>query len=145
MGRSSFYNPSAKGMKEVREWVKKGLGDAPVPLLTGPLLVVAHHLLPAPKTLSRPKRELRNFLPHAELPDADNLEKFLNDALTGLIWDDDRRIVWMLRSKHYTADKEGRTLLYVKELPLGQPNFKEILETLQEQIDYIKEDIDAAI
>lgn len=126
-------------MKEVKDWVKKGLEGLVTPLLSGPLLVVAHHLLPAPKTLSRPKRELRDYLPHAELPDADNLEKFLNDALTGLIWDDDKRIVWMIRSKHYTAEKEGRTVLYIKELPTGQPNFSEILETIKDQIDFTKE------
>lgn len=110
-----------------------------MPLLSGPLLVVAHHLLPAPKSLSQVKRNLQDFLPHINKPDSDNLEKFLNDALNGLVWDDDSRIVWMLRSKHITAEKKGRTLLYVKELGTGQPNFSEILETINANLDITKD------
>lgn len=110
-------------MKEVKEWVKKGLEGLATPLLTGPLLVVAHHLLPAPQSISQVKRNLQDFLPHINKPDSDNLEKFLNDALTGLVWDDDSRIVWMLRSKHITASRTGWTSLYVHELSFGPPNF----------------------
>lgn len=139
MGRSSFYNPSARGMKEVKEWVKKGLEGLATPLLTGPLLVVAHHLLPAPQSISQVKRNLQDFLPHINKPDSDNLEKFLNDALTGLVWDDDSRIVWMLRSKHITASRTGWTSLYVHELSFGPPNFTEINQILKDHIDFTQD------
>lgn len=73
-------------------------------------------------------------MPHLKRPDGDNLEKYLNDALTGVLWDDDSRIVWMLRSKTLTSDKEGCTVLYVQELADGAPDYQQILYAIQEQI-----------
>lgn len=63
-------------------------------------------------------------------PDADNLEKFLNDSLKGLIWKDDAQISWLLRSKTYVDDPVGSVYLKVIELPDEPANITEITKHL---------------
>ncbi len=138
LGRSGYYNPSCKGMDITKKYVIKQLKrqypDAK--LLCGPLLVIAHFMMPVPLSQSSGKRALRNFLPHIRKPDGDNLEKFLNDSLRGIIWEDDARIVWMLRSKTYTREKIGKTILFVRELENTAPNFDVILKEIENNINF---------
>jgi hypothetical protein len=54
-------------------------------------------------------------------PDGDNLEKWLNDCMTGHVFKDDSQITWMLRSKSYTNAPEGETLVYLYELENEKP------------------------
>lgn len=108
-------------------------------LLKGPLLVIAHFMLPAPISKTLKFRVLRNFLPHIKKPDGDNLEKFLNDSLKGVIWEDDARIAWLLRSKNYTCNKKGRTILFVRELQNCAPDFDLILNDIEENINFMDE------
>ena len=72
------------------------------------------------------------MLPHTQRPDGDNLEKFVNDALRGLIWADDSQIVWLLRSKTYTADAKGCTVLHVRELLPTYPDYNLIIDEIIE-------------
>lgn len=75
-------------------------------------------------------------LPHIKKPDSDNLEKFLFDAMTGLLWDDDSRICWVLKSKSITKDNVGETLLAVTELDFLPPDFDKILKTIQNTLTF---------
>lgn len=134
MSRGRAYNPSSRGMKLVTSYVRKKFSGKPMPLLKGPLLVIVHFVLPAPLSLPQRKREAQNFLPHIKRPDGDNLEKFLNDSLTGVVWDDDSRVVWLLRSKTITSDKQGYSIFYAQELENGEPNYNEILLAIREHI-----------
>ena len=68
-------------------------------------------------------------------PDGDNLEKFLNDSLNGILWEDDARIVWTLRSKSYTSDKEGYTVVFATELGPSAMDYDCILEHCREHIE----------
>lgn len=67
-------------------------------------------------------------------PDGDNLEKYLNDSLTGIVWRDDSQITWILRSKTVTAEKEGYTIFYAQEIDHAQPNYDELLLAIREHI-----------
>lgn len=72
--------------------------------------------------------------PHIKRPDGDNLEKFLNDALTGVVWEDDARIAWILRSKTTTNEKKGYTIFYAQEISDSQPDYEGILQAIREHI-----------
>jgi Holliday junction resolvase RusA-like endonuclease len=142
MNRGRAYNPSARGMLEVSKYVRKKFLENPMPLLKGPLLVIVHFVLPAPLSLPQRKREAQRSRPHSKKPDGDNLEKFLNDSLTGIVWNDDSSIVWMLRSKTITADKEGYTIFYAQEINDDEPDYHGILQAIREHIYIHKGDED---
>lgn len=139
MSRGRSYNPSARGMKQVATYVRSKLQNNPMPLLKGALLVVVHFVLPAPLSLPQRKREAQNYLPHIKKPDGDNLEKYLNDSLTGIIWEDDSRIAWMLRSKTVTSEKEGYAIFYAQEITNSKTDYEQILEAINEHIYIDKE------
>ncbi len=133
LGGSSWYNPSARGMLKTREYVKSQLPQD-MKLLKGPVLVICHFKIPAPLSLPERKRVLQNYLPHTKRPDGDNLEKFLNDSLNGILWEDDCKISWELRSKSITSDREGSTIVFVRELPEGKPDYLQLLNDIKENI-----------
>lgn len=143
MGKYGHYNPSCRGMLLTREYVRKHLQKAypDRKILKGPLLVVLHFKIPAPKSLPGRKRVLQNRLPHINKPDGDNLEKFLNDALNGIVWEDDSRIAWLLRSKSISSNKEGETILFVRELENELPNYEMILSDIKENINIGTENV----
>ena len=74
-------------------------------------------------------------MPHAQRPDADNLEKFLNDALNGIVWNDDCQIIWLVRSKTKTSAREGHTYLYAAELANSPPDYDKIMEMIGHNIN----------
>lgn len=132
--RERFYNPSARGMKKLRQYVIANLPTFPEFPLNGPLLVIVHFCIPSPLSLPNSKREAQHLLPHTKKPDGDNLEKFVNDALNGVVWTDDCNIIWLLRSKTLTYDKVGSISLYVKLLDKDKPNYEEITSHINEAI-----------
>lgn len=73
-------------------------------------------------------------MPHIKKPDGDNLEKFLNDALNGILWSDDSRIAWLLRSKSLTDAKVGKTVIFVRELDNTYPDYQLIINDIIENI-----------
>jgi hypothetical protein len=101
-------------------------------------------VLPAPLSLPKGKREAQNCLPHIKRPDGDNLEKFLNDSLTGVVWEDDARVSWILRSKTITSEKEGYTIFYAQEINDAGPDYHGILEAIREHIYINKGETNAA-
>lgn len=67
----------------------------PSPLLDGPLCLTARFFLPRPKSL--PKRVQYP----SRKPDLSKLIRALEDALTGVIWNDDAQVVMVTATKHY--------------------------------------------
>lgn len=134
MGLHGSYNPSARGMEDLRKYVKSQLPDATFPLFRGPLLVIVHFRVPVPRSVPPRRRNPQHMRPHTKRPDGDNLEKFLNDALNGVLWFDDSRIVWLLRSKTNTAAKVGETTIFVRELSDTPPDYAQILEDIKQNI-----------
>jgi Holliday junction resolvase RusA-like endonuclease len=129
LGRRGAYNPSSQGMALTRNYVIQNL-PIDFPLMTGPLLVIAHFMIPVPLTVKGTKRKSQHMLNHAKRPDGDNLEKFLNDSLNGVLWTDDSQIACILRTKTYTKEREGSTVLFVRELPLFNADLAEIFNDL---------------
>lgn len=130
LGREGTYNPSARGMLEMKKYVQQSLGGVKQPLFKGPLLVIVQYRIPAPLSLPERKRKPQSCLPHARRPDGDNLDKFLGDALNGVLWEDDSRIAFSFRSKVWTDARVGETVLFVKEISEGAVDFSEILSEL---------------
>ncbi len=128
-------------MLKTREFVRETMEQHSLPTLKGPLLAVVHYRIPASVALKYKRRRDRHLLPHTTRPDGDNLEKFLNDAMNGLLWEDDSRIVWLLRSKTVTAKKEGETILFVREIPNEIPNYSSILSDIMEHIEIEKSEL----
>lgn len=79
------------------------------PLLDEPLSVTATFMLPRPASI--PKKRVYP----AVKPDLDKLARALMDALTGVVWRDDSRVVEMSIDKRYT-DTPGVTVV-VEVLP----------------------------
>lgn len=121
-------------MGKVKEYVKKQIPEKYRPYLSGPLLVIVHFKIPLSKLLSKKRVEELDTQPHTTRPDGDNLEKFLNDALNGIVWKDDSQIAWMLRSKSYTYKKTGSTTIFVRQLTYGKPEYDLILADIKEHL-----------
>jgi len=134
LGNGHAYNPSARGMEVTRKLVKKALGPLKYPLFSGPLSVIVKFFLPAPHSLKEYKRQAMDRYPHIKRPDGDNLEKYLNDALTGVLWTDDARIFAITRLKEYTSDKNGRTEIFVREHCHGEIDYQRILDDIIENL-----------
>jgi len=54
--------------------------------------------------------------PHVLRPDGDNLEKFLNDCMSGVVFKDDSQIAFLFRSKTLINSLEGETIVFIREL-----------------------------
>ena len=93
--------------------------------------------MPTPRGRGWPvaKRREVDSTPHAIRPDGDNLEKFVNDAMNGLLWDDDSQIVWMIRSKTYINAPIGEIEIYAAEIPKGKMDYDNIVNIIDENIE----------
>lgn len=134
-GQHGYYNPSCRGMLQTREYVRSCIPKQDGPLFKGPLLVICHFQIPSPKHVLRRRRDILNFHPHIKRPDGDNLEKFLNDALNGIIWSDDSHIAWLLRSKSTTSDPIGATTIIIREIDEAKPDYQIIVDTIIDHIE----------
>ena len=65
-----------------------------------------------PRSWSEKRRQEADGKPHASKPDSDNLEKFLNDLLSGIVFLDDCQVSDTLIRKRW--GKEGSTVLKIK-------------------------------
>lgn len=70
-------------------------------LWTGPVAVYLHFYLYPPKTLLK-KEKFKTIRP-AKRPDLDKMVRSVNDALTGIIFDDDKQIVNAHEVKQYST------------------------------------------
>lgn len=111
--------------------MQQALGNTNQPLFSGPVAVVMVHRIPSPSSVMGSKRKLRDGAPHWHRPDGDNLEKFVNDALRGVVWDDDSRISVILRIKQECDCKTGSTLLGVFPLEHATLEYTSLLESMR--------------
>jgi Holliday junction resolvase RusA-like endonuclease len=130
-----WYNPSQKGMLKTREHARNCLPSKDLPYLKGPLLVIVHFVLPAHKSQPKRWRKEQHNKPHISRPDGDNLEKYLNDALSSIFWHDDCTIAWILRSKSQTSELEGKTIIYAVEIPHEKPDYEFLLSEIKKHIN----------
>ena len=117
-------------MQEVKNYIKTQIPED-FQKLKGPLMVIVQFNLPITVQLQGAKRRNMHNNLHIIRPDGDNLEKFLNDCLNGLIWEDDRQVSVLLRTKIMTSDKVGFTKLFIyqfEERLMNTSLIKEIID-----------------
>ena len=113
--RGKVYNPSARGMEQLRNLVKKQLPKGFKPISNG-VACVLHYEFPLPLKMTKERKLKFDGSDHITRPDFDNLCKFSNDALNGVLWDDDKLICMAFVEKSWINSKEGVTTLYVFDL-----------------------------
>ena len=58
----------------------------------------------------------------------------MNDSLNEVLWHDDSQITWLLRSKTKTDKKEGKTIIFMRELDNGLADYDLIISDIMENI-----------
>jgi Holliday junction resolvase RusA-like endonuclease len=86
-------------------------------VLTGAVHIDYIFIMPIPKSTSKKKRALMIGTPHIKRPDKDNLEKFVNDRLSGIVFKDDSQIASDTGKKIY--GEEPRTELTIKGMNIN--------------------------
>lgn len=113
--RIGMYDPPkvSKFKRELRQLAKNRFGDDP---LDGELSVEIKFYRSIQKSLSKKERDRRLSGEHRPIvkPDLDNYVKSTLDALNGVLWTDDARIVELHAFKYYSVSP--RIEVVVKEL-----------------------------
>ena len=104
------YNPSRKDQGGVISVIHSEWRSSPI---AGPVeLHIVFHM-PIPCSWSKRKQERSVGLPHITKPDKDNLDKFLFDCMSGIVYADDKQI-WNGSSKKIYSTNP-RTTVQVQE------------------------------
>lgn len=87
-----MYDPQKQEKEAVRWQLRSNYKEE---LLTGPIQIYVLYFFPVPKSASKKMRKamLCGEAHHVVKPDKDNLEKFIFDCMTGVVYDDDCKIV----------------------------------------------------
>ena len=110
------YDPS---QVDKADFLAKAMACRPGKLLDGPLAVTIEFVFSRPKGHYRTGKYsdvLKDSSPswHTSTPDADNLAKFIGDALQGMFWKNDSSISQLSVTKHY--GEEPYTVIQISEL-----------------------------
>ncbi len=134
MQKSKWYNPSAKGMARTTNAIKEQL-PPDFKILEGPLMMIVHYRLPTRKFASAKRKKFLDGQPHVLRPVGDNLEKFLNDCMTGVVFKDDCQIAFLFRSKTLINSLEGETLIFIRELrSMEVADYGQMVHDIQDHI-----------
>ena len=100
-------------MKE-KERMRSEIRKSKIKLLNTsvPIKVVVECHMPIPKSWAKIKQKNAVYKPHVSRPDADNIMKFIGDALNGLLWTDDSLIYEYSIIKFYGPDP--KTLIHLE-------------------------------
>jgi len=112
------YDPSKKD-KEMLQWHLRP--TAPEKPLTGPVELTIVFFFPIPKATSKAKRRqmlARQILPDVR-PDADNLAYLVTNALSQIVYDDDKRVCFQHIYKFY--GEEPKTVIKVRSIMTHEP------------------------
>jgi len=118
--RNNFriYDPQLIAKKNFSEIVKTALGHHSYPIFCEGVKVFFDFHIAMPKSWSKKKRnELRGSL-HQQKPDTSNLIKFPEDALKGILWEDDQLICQIAAQKSW--QDEGKTVIYMTNVSINQ-------------------------
>ena len=116
-GRIVHANPKTKEwMRTVGWWARKEYTEET--LLTGPIWIAVHFRFMRPDYhygTGKNKQILKRSAPdyHIKTPDLDKLVRAIQDALTGIIYKDDKQIVGIVASKGY--DTRPKVTIIIKD------------------------------
>jgi len=102
-----YPDPATADFEKELAWIGKAAMRGR-PVLTGPLAVRYFMMMPVPKSWSKRDREtaLSGGIHPTTVPDGDNIEKVIGDALNEIVWQDDKQIVRGMWIKEY-AESPG--------------------------------------
>lgn len=106
-----MYNPQCK-IRDAFALQTKTQINGSLPF-KNPIEIQLEFHMPIPKSLSKKKKEALISTPHIKKPDLSNLIKFVEDALNGILWSDDKIIYLLTSKKIYSLNP--KTLIYVQE------------------------------
>jgi crossover junction endodeoxyribonuclease RusA len=159
-GEVHFVVPGTPRPKGSAKWIARGGKAVPLPndrlvawvgavaaaaqaamvgrdVLGGPVCLVAFYMFQRPKAHYRTGRyanELKPTAPtsHTKTPDTSKLVRALEDALTGVVWVDDRQVCWLEAHKVWVhRTEQAQTMVWVR--PLGEH------DRIQFALDYREE------
>lgn len=110
-GKPVIYDASKKDKKD---WLNLARIFSPEKPYDGPLRMHLEFYFPRPKNHYRTGKysdQLKPSAPHihTNMPDVDNLSKFILDAMNEVFYEDDRQVVELNSHKEYLNDKKNTT------------------------------------
>ena len=110
-GKPVIYDASKKDKKD---WLNLARIFSPETPYDGPLRIHLEFYFPRPKNHYRTGKysdQLKPSAPHihTNMPDVDNLSKFILDAMNEVFYEDDRQVVELNSHKEYLNDKTNTT------------------------------------
>ena len=110
-GKPVIYDASKK---EKKDWLNLARIFRPDKPFDGPLRINLEFYFPRPKNHYRTGKysdQLKPTAPHihTNMPDVDNLSKFILDAMNEVFYEDDRQVVELNSHKEYLNDKNNAT------------------------------------
>lgn len=110
-GKPVIYDASKK---EKKDWLDLARIFSPDKPFDGPLRMHLEFYFPRPKNHYRTGKysdQLKPTAPHihTNMPDVDNLSKFILDAMNEVFYEDDRQVVELNSHKEYVNDKNNTT------------------------------------
>ena len=123
-----MYDPQKAEKEKVRWQLRSNYKEE---LLTGPLQAYILYYFSIPKSASKKMRKamINGEAHHVMRPDKDNLEKFICDCMTGVVYDDDCKIVDNRGIKLFS--EHPRTVIRIVRLTFN-PKLQEELNKLYE-------------
>jgi Holliday junction resolvase RusA-like endonuclease len=110
-GKPVIYDASKK---EKKDWLNLARIFSPEKPYDGPLRMHLEFYFPRPKNHYRSGKYSELLKPsaphiHTNMPDIDNLSKFILDAMNEVFYEDDRQVVELNSHKEYLNDKQNTT------------------------------------
>lgn len=108
-GKRGFYDPQYQAKQNFAWEVKKHWKDPP---LKEALELTVTLRIPIPKSYSKKKKEQMKDQLHIRRPDGSNYFKFVEDALLGVLWEDDSYIAKGTFIKLWTLEDGSTEILF---------------------------------
>lgn len=115
-GHARTYTPEATASYEnlVKITAMQALVDLPEWSKDGQfaLRIEAYFAVPKSKPKAYRDMALNDIIQPTTKPDMDNIIKSICDALNGVLWHDDKQVVWVLANKKYGAEDYVQVFVY---------------------------------
>ncbi len=126
-----MYDPSSGDKKATK---KEMVLYAPKKPIKGDVFIQIVFGMPYPKKWFRTGKYngiLKNNAPlfHSNKPDIDNMVKFYLDCMSGIIYNDDKQVVWLTTYKKYSITPSTK----IKILERDEVNITDLLQAEQSQ------------
>jgi Holliday junction resolvase RusA-like endonuclease len=141
------YDPSKKDKKD---WLNLCRKYAPPVPLAGPLRMNIEFYFARPKCHYRTgkySKELKATAPHihTNMPDIDNLSKFILDAMNAVFYEDDRQVVELNSHKEYLNDQSNKVGYCIVTVLPYEKKAAHFTTFTQEIVNLVSENLQAKV